>query len=248
MHHWLVHLCISISLFSLAASKAYADEPIELPDEELATESVLPIFDKTVAVRQRLVNTAGRLEFGAGAGLNLIEGLYNNFVFNFAGSYHLDEENAITLFAIIPNKGLSNQGEDLKGDLTLDAGAGGGFDASKAPMPELFFTGNYQFTAYYGKISVTKKKAMNLSLYGMGGIGAVKWSDKTEPLLNVGIGQKLYFNPNSAIRFDLQLMTYRGPDPTSQALPASGPSHDSGYFTTTTYFRSFLTVGLVFLL
>lgn len=246
MHQWLVHLCFSISLFSLGASQAYADEPIELPDEELATESVLPVFDKTVAVRQRLVNTAGRFEFGAGAGLNLIEGLYNNFVYNLAGSYHLNEERALTLFAIVPNSGLSNQGEALQNGEGLDNGKT--FDASKAPMPELYFSGNYQFTAYYGKISVTKKKAMNLALYGLGGLGVVKWTDKTEPLLNLGIGQKLYFNPNSAIRFDLQLMTYRGPDPTSKELATTDPSRDSDYFGQTTYFRSFLTVGLVFLL
>lgn len=246
MHQWLVRLCFSISLISLAASHAYADEAIELPEEELATESVLPVFDKTVAVRERLVNTAGRLEFGAGAGLNLIEALYNNYVYNLELGYHMNEESAITLMAVIPSGGLSNMGNDLKEGKGLNNGKT--FDASLAPAPELYFTANYQFTAYYGKISITKTKAMNLALYGLGGLGAVKWTDKTEPLVNVGIGQKLYFNPSMALRFDLQLMTYRGPDPTSVELLAGSGERGSDAFKQTTYFRSFLTMGLVFLL
>ncbi len=229
----------------LFACRGLAADTIEFPEEELATESVLPVFDKKVAVRERIVKSTGRFEIGGGAGLNLIEALYNNITFNGVASYHFNEESAFTLQAVFLNTSLSNMGKDLQAGKNLNSNT---FDASKAPAPEYLISGNYQFTAYYGKISTTKDSAMNLSLHGMAGGGMVSWGDSMEPMVNVGMGQRLYFTPNAALRFDLNLMMYQGPDPTSKPLTATGPSRDSDYFTKTLYFRSFLTAGLVFLL
>ena len=233
-------------LISSFLSAAYAAETIELPEEELATESVLPIFDKTVAVRNRLVKTEGRFEVGGGLGFNLIEGIYTNTVFNGALSYNFSEEKAVTIHGLIGSSELSNTGKDLK----MGKGLSGGktFDASLAPAPEMFLTGSYQFTAYYGKFSVSKTKAMNISLYGLGGGGFMTWSDgELSPILSAGVGQKVYFTPNVALRTDLQMMIYQGPDITSRDLPANGVKRESGYFSTETFFRPFLNAGVVFL-
>ena len=58
------------SLFSFIVFAAFTAraETIEFPEEELSTESVLPVFDKKVVVRQRAVKTAGRFEIGVGGG------------------------------------------------------------------------------------------------------------------------------------------------------------------------------------
>lgn len=247
LHHPIsrhLQLLVLAAIF-LFAGRIYAADPIEFPEEELARESVLPVFDKRVAVRERLVKTEGRFEVGGGAGLNLIEALYNNITFNFLGSYHFDEMQAFTFQAVFPSTKLSNMGKDLQAGKGLN---GAKFDASKAPAPEYLMSGLYQYTAYYGKISMTKEKAMNLSLHGMLGGGVVSWGDSVEPMVNVGMGQKLYFTPNFALRVDLNLMMYQGPDPTSKKLEPTDPKRDSDYFKKTLYFRSFLTAGVVFLL
>ena len=111
---------------------------------------------------------------------------------------------------------------------------------------------NYQFTAYYGKLSLSKQAVMNLSLYGLAGVGLVNWSDAAEVGLNFGVGQKLYFSPNLALRLDLTMAIYRGPDPTSpkttnnELLTGLEPL-GSDQFDTTVYFRPFLAGALVYL-
>jgi outer membrane beta-barrel protein len=243
--HHLQHLVLSAIFLIVGQNFVFAADAIEFPEEELAKESVLPVFDKKVAVRDRIVNTTGRFELGGGGGLNLIEALYNNITFNALASYNFDEMQAFTLQAIFPSTSLSNMGKDLQAGKGLNNKK---FDASKAPAPEYLVSGLYQYTAYYGKISMTKESTMNLSLHGMAGGGMVSWGDSMEPMLNVGMGQKLYFTPNVALRFDLNLMMYQGPDPTSKDLDPSDPARESDYFKKTLYMRSFLTAGVVFLL
>jgi len=239
----IVTVMLSAHSFALA-------QTIEFPEEELATESVLPVFDKTMVVRERTVKTAKRIEVGGGAGLNLVEPLYEQMVFNLTASYHLDELHGFNINSLFLSTGLSAAGEDLK--------AGNGlvppnkFDASRAPTVESMFFLNYQFTAYYGKISLAKQTVMNLSLYGTAGVGMVNWSDASEIGLSAGVGQKLYFTPNVGLRLDLMLALYQGPDPTNpnnagKSLPPTDPIRDSSYFDSTIYIRPFLTGALIVL-
>lgn len=239
----------AIAPFSFLGFVAQA-QTIEVPEEELATESVLPVFDKTVVVRERKIKTAGRFELGGGLGLNLAEPLYEQMVYNFTASYHFDELHGANLTGYFLSEGLSKAGKDLKAGLGLEAGDT--FDASRAPTVGSMFFANYQLAAYYGKISLTKQTVMNLSLYGLLGAGLVNWTDSTELALDVGVGQKLYFNNNLAFRLDLLLAIYQGPDPTAsnQAdhdLTAGGSALGSDDFESTIYMRPFLTGSLIYL-
>jgi outer membrane beta-barrel protein len=225
-------------------------ETIEFPDEELATESVLPVFDKTVVVRERTVKTAKRFEVGGGAGLSLVEPLYEQMVFNITASYHFDELHGVNVSGVLLSDGLSNAGSDLKAGKGLENSTP--FDASLAPTIQSMLFANYQFSAYYGKISLTKQKTMNLSLYGTVGGGIVNWSDTTTFGLDAGIGQKIYFTPNVGLRIDLMLAMYTGPDPTSPKtsngqLNSTSGSLGSDQFESTFYFRPFLTGAFVVL-
>src|SRR4051812_29530300 len=46
-----------ILLATFASKSVYASEVVEFPEEELARESVVPIFDQPEAVKKRLVTT-----------------------------------------------------------------------------------------------------------------------------------------------------------------------------------------------
>jgi outer membrane beta-barrel protein len=238
----------AVFLFAIfaGANFSYAAETMEFPEEELATESVLPVFDKKMVVRNRAITTEKRFEIGGGVGLNLIEALYSNITYNLTSTYHFTETHGLNIDFIMANTDLSNMGEDLK----AGKGIATNFDASLAPSPEYLIFGNYQFTTYYGKVSISKQKALNLSLYGLLGAGLVNWSDSTQPALNVGFGQKFYINNHFAVRLDLNLAAYRGPDPTSPKDNA--PLYNTGKkssdeFETIFYFRSFLRGALVYL-
>ena len=197
---------LAILLFSFQAFAV----TIEFPEEELARESVLPVFDNAVAVKSRLVPTAGRIEVGLATGFAMNEPFFNTTRFGGHVAYHLTETHAILLSGQMYTDGLGDNGKALAGT-DLNNGAGETFLRMEfAPQPAYHFFANYQITPYYGKISVFKDFVMNLSLYGMVGLGVVDVGGETAPALNIGMGQKFYFSKNWGIRADLGLMAYEG--------------------------------------
>ena len=89
------------------------------------------------------------------------------------------------------------------------------FNASLAPHKKSMIGLHYQYTAYYGKISLAKEMIMNLSLYGLMGGGAYIMDNYTAPMMNIGFGQRFYFTRNMAFRLDLLFSVYNGIDLTS---------------------------------
>jgi len=232
----------------LGASHARA-ETVDFSEDELAKESVLPVFDKTVVVRERAVKTEGRLEIGLGGGLNLVEPLYDQTVVSASLSYHLTELHGINVSGFILTQGLSQAGLDLQAGKGLKTGT---FDASRAPTVQSMYFANYQLSAYYGKVSLGKQSTMNLSLYGLIGAGLVNWTDANQFGFDVGVGQKMYFTPNFGLRLDLMTALYQGPDPTAphttnHALTAGGSDLKTDDFDSTFYIRPFLTLGLIYM-
>ena len=51
---------------------------------------------------------------------------------------------------------------------------------------------------------------MNLSLYGLAGVGVIDVGGEATPAFNLGLGQKFYVSKNWGFRFDLGLMAYSG--------------------------------------
>ena len=49
-----------MTIIFLLSSLAHAADEIEVPDDELAKESVLPVFDSVISVKNRNVTTSGR--------------------------------------------------------------------------------------------------------------------------------------------------------------------------------------------
>ena len=201
----MINKTLILLILAMGPCAALADD-IEFPDEELARESVLPVFEHPKSVLHRNITTAERIEVGGGVGMELNEPYYNDFNFNLQGTYHMDETNAVNVLGLMWGSGLSTYGEQLK------AGGEGSsafppFDASKAPHSKWALIGNYEFTAYYGKISITKQSVMNLNLFGIAGLGYLNMDSTNTFLLNLGIGQNFYFTKNFALRFDIRALS-----------------------------------------
>ncbi|MBK8204652.1 MAG: outer membrane beta-barrel domain-containing protein [Bdellovibrionales bacterium] len=240
----LVSNYLYLFLAVIFATPSYADT-IEFPEDELASESVLPVFDKLANVKNRNVVTEKRIELGGGFGFNLMDPFYNPLNFHGSVSYHFDEIHGVNLAAAFWQSGLSSYGEQLRKGEGLD---GDYFDASRAPHPKYMFMANYQYTAYYGKISYSKKLVMNLSMFSLAGVGMIGLDDQSVVALNVGVGEKFYFTPNLALRLDLRALIYRGPDPTTKRLLPTDPIHPSSAFDEGTFIHALMTLALVYLL
>jgi len=222
---------------------------IRFPDEELATETVLPVFDNPVSVRNRNVVTSRRFELGGNAGYMLTEPFFNPVNVSGSLSYHLNEDHGVNLFGTFFLSGVSQNTENLNNP----AGSTDGVrpNLQFAPRPRWLLLANYQFTGYYGKISLSKDSVMNLSLLGTAGVGGYYIGDQIFPTFSVGLGQKFYFTPNFGIRFDLRVLMYQGPDVLSgnKLILANANSEvSSDRFNKRLFISSILTAGVIWLI
>lgn len=223
---------------------------IEFPNEELAAESVLPVFDHPEAVKNRLVPTEKRLELGVFGTYSMTEAFNNPFAFGGVATYHISETHGINLMGQMYMSGISNYANQLNPIPKADGTAGTtNMNLQYAPAPKYLFLGSYQYNAFYGKISMAKDFVMNLSLYGLAGLGAMGIGDSTVPVASLGLGQKFYLGHSIALRLDLRGLVYNGPD------VLSGPNLDTktsevsaSAFSSKLQFGTLLSAGVVYLL
>lgn len=241
---WLGSLGLAVAVIVQADRTLAATTPIQFPDEELAAESVLPVFDENVSVKNRNVETARRIEIGAMGGHSLTEPFFNPWSVGGTLSYHIDETHGVNLFGLYYLQGASDYSRQLNPipNTTVNA------NLQLAPEPKYLGLVNYQFTAYYGKLSLTKDAVMNLSLYGLLGGGMINIGDESKPVASVGLGQKFYFNSSFALRFDLRFLAYQGPDVLSRNLSGVTETQPAAAFDQKMRFDSILSFGAVFLL
>ncbi len=179
-----------------AASAAFA-EVVEFSEDELATESVMPVFDRSEIVRNRSIPMTKRLEAGLDVGWALTEAIYGAYNLGANITYHLNEERGINLHYTSYLPGVSTYADQLYGQY--------GLDYSRAPAPKSSYFLNYELKMYYGKMSFSKETVLNLSLYSLLGAGMVNYAHKSYPSINIGLGQRFYFTKKFALRFDMKL-------------------------------------------
>jgi outer membrane beta-barrel protein len=191
---------------------AFAEEVVELPTEELATESVYPVFDKPVSVKNRNVLTAGRYEIGGYYGNALTEPIFNVSKFGVAGYYHMNEEHAVGVFFESNASGLSKYGEQLK-DVPGSNGSRVNMDLTRAPAPVSTLMVDYNFKAFYGKMSLSKSAVFNLATFGTAAAGMITYQNKAYPGIALGLGQKYYITRQFSLRWDLRMFMNNAPIP-----------------------------------
>lgn len=240
------HLIALLAVLFCCAPATFADD-IEFPDEELARETTLPVFEKRRAVLNRSVLTEGRLELGAGFGLEMNEPYYNDYMFQLTGTYNINETSAINVQGLMWMDGLSNYGEQLKVGRTSPTVVPP-FDASKAPHPKWGLFGNYEFIAYYGKISLTKQAVMNLNLFGIAGLGYINMDTANAVALNLGVGQNFFFTKRFGLRADLRWLIFQGPNATTVNLGPNTQPPPASSFGNRIYYNSQAALSAVFIL
>ena len=230
------YLSLFVVLFVTLPSFA---EKVQFPDEELARESVLPVFDRNVSVMNRNVNTAGKTEVGIFGGMNLKEAFYAPMLLGFGATYHMNEVHGVNVKFLSFLGGNSTYADELQDKYS--------WDFQFLPKPEYAALGHYQYTMYYGKMSLTKSMVFNLSLYGMLGGGIIGFSGTALPNLSAGFGQKFYLTPNSAIRADLRLLSFQGPDIVSRRVDNLDSQMAVSDFDKKLLFYTVMTVGYVYM-
>jgi outer membrane beta-barrel protein len=204
---------IAVVLFALTAR---AQEVVEIPEEELARESVLPIFDTPDVVKSRLVTLTKKIEFGAFFGMNVNEAFYDQLLYGAQASYHLTEMSAIGVMFSMINAQSSQYVPQLNEVSTPP------LHYELLPKPKYFFLLNYEFTPFYGKMSVTKQTIINLTTFCTLGLGMFALGDSQTPLLGIGVGQNFFFGKSWGLKIDMRGLIYQGIDPVSVDVNSYG--------------------------
>ena len=234
---------VAVSLGRLASARA---EVIQFPDEDLATESVLPVFDRPEAVKSRVVELKNRIELGGLFGYALTEPFFNPMQFGGTLSYHFNEVHGVNVLATTFLSGLSNEGRQLNPIPGLNPPRN--MNLQFAPQPKMLWLASYQYSGFYGKLSLTKSYVMNLHLYGLLGAGMYTIGDTSYPTVSLGVGQKFHFTPNFSLRFDIRALAYNGPNPTSIRLDEQTSVQPNSRFEERLYLEGLLNVGLSYAL
>ncbi len=193
---------------------------IEFPEEELAKESVLPVFEGgTTAVKSRRVNTKQRFEVGPMGGMIFNEPFFSPLAYGIHAGYHTNEFHSFAINAFMRNDEISSDARQADSDLLSQSGPAARINFEVVPVPKYVVTFDYQMTPYYGKISLSKDTVMNLALYVFGGAGATDLGGEVTWLANLGVGSNLFFTRNFGIRLDMKFLLYEGLNVTSN--PAS---------------------------
>lgn len=234
---------IIIVLALLLHKAAFAADVVELPPEELAQESVLPVFDKPVSVKNRNVVTAGRIDVDLFYGYAMTEPIANVSKLGVGAYYNLNENHALGVFFANNLSGLSDYAKQIE-----QTPATNKLDFSRAPMPKNTIMLDYNLKAFYGKMSLTKSVVFNTVLYGSGALGMVQYEHKSYPAIALGLGQKFYFNKHWALRFDLRLYAHQGPIPfLAGKMGVNDPKPIAGDFQERVLYTTNLDVGLSYL-
>jgi outer membrane beta-barrel protein len=198
-------LIIPFLLATLFAANVYAASDIELPPEELAKETVLPVFDRVEMVRARRVKTDGKWEVGGTFSWAMSEPIFNTTKYGISAYKHTDEQNAWGLQYFSYSTGLSDYAKQLHKKY--------GLDYNRAPKPQYGFFGDYNLQLFYGKMSISKNTTINTHLLALLSLGETQWENKAYPGMTMGVGYKFYFTPTFSLRTDLRLFISEAPTP-----------------------------------
>lgn len=187
---------------------------IEFPEDELAKESVLPVFEGgTVAVKSRRVVTKQKIEVGPMLGMIFNEPFFSPLNYGIHAGYHMNEFHSFAINGFMRDESLSGDAEQIDKDLASDGAQIINFPV--VPLPKYLITLDYQMTPYYGKISLSKETVMNLALYVYGGIGATDLGGEMTWIADLGVGSNLWFTKNFGLRLDMKFLLYEGLNVTS---------------------------------
>lgn len=229
-----------ILVLSLGWSGSAVADLVELPQDELAKESVLPVFDRPVSVRNRNIVTEGRFDANLVYGTALSEPINNVSRAGLGVYYHTSENHAFGLLFAKSSTGQSKYAQQLFDQYQLDF--------SRVPAPESAALFDWNYKMFYGKMSLTKSAVLNLSLYSTLAAGMVKYTHKSYPAVAAGLGQKFYLGKNFALRFDLRLYAHQAPIPFLEGfLKTNNPKPTPDMFAERLTYTSILDVGLTYL-
>lgn len=217
---------------------------IRFPDEELAPESVLPVFeDRKNVTMNRRVQLKNKLGLRGSFLGRMDEPFFHPFTFVGGLEFFFNETHGVRLSSVYFWPGLSNIGLKVAQVSVAREGEGGDqikatFAPEKIHHPQYGFFLSYALSPTYGKISLATNVVTNLNLSMYAGLGVLaldvdninypsdlRWTYAGWVEFNqkIFIGRRFYFHGS------LSFLIYHAPNPVwcSRPHPNAGIQDDS---------------------
>lgn len=228
---------VCLVLLSMFSIESYAVK-IQFPEDELASESVLPKFDNPEPVKNRNVVTKGRFEITGMFGWTLNDVFVDPMTFGALATYHLTEIHALQFYY---NK-FSAKENDYPAQIDSETGVA----IPNPAVPESAMLLSYQITPYYGKLSITNQGVTNMSFFGTAGIGTYAVDGDNNFAMSAGLGTKVYLTNRLSLRVDYRWFFFQAKDPIGDVDQGSDGTIDKT-LEDRAQFNSILTLGAGFL-
>ena len=204
-------------------------QEIRFPTEELARESVFPVFeDNNQATMNRKVSLKYKLDLFGSAFLRGDEPFYFRLLVSSGLGFYLSEKYGLSLTGFYFMPGRSANGKNL---LSVESKAEGyipnRFDTTLAPHPQWAVFLNYVVSPFYGKISLSKKMVTNFNVSLSAGVGLIHLAQNEcslcesvsltgvmwRPAVWLGIKQRIFLGKRFYFYSSFGFLTYYGPNP-----------------------------------
>ena len=206
-------------------------------DDELPSESVIPITDNNSSVLNKKIKFAKRFQVDLNTGSVLDEPLVNASYFLFRGSYYTTEEYSFGLGIRSRFGGKTTYSEQLyQGTAQLE------FDRAPSPTQSHFVSFGYNF--YYGKISLGKNVVVPASTKLDTDFGMQTFGTSTKPFLQTAVTQSFYINTHISVGLSIGLSLAQTYDSTSVNIRLTQPIPSESSFASKMQTNQYLSLNL----
>ena len=215
----------------------YVVKDTVVDDDELPSESVIPITDNSSSVLSKRVTFAKRFQIDLGTGSVLDEPLINSSYFVFRGSYYTAEEYSFGLGGRSRFGGKTTYSQQLnEGTAQLE------FERAPAPTESYFVSFGYNF--YYGKLSLGKSLVIPASTKLDTDFGMQTFGSSSKPFLQSAVTQSFYLNRHISIGLSIGLSLAQTYDSTSVNIRSTQPVPSESAFSTKMQTNQYLSLNL----
>lgn len=206
-------------------------------DDELPSESVIPITDNNSSVLNKKVKFAKHFQLDLGTGSVLDEPLINANYFIIRASYYTTEEYSFGLGLRSRFGGKTTYSEQLgEGSARLE------FQRAPQPTTSNFVSFGYNF--YYGKISLGKNVVVPAATKLDTDFGMQTFGTTSKPFLQSAITQSFFVGNHVAVGLSIGVSLAQTYDSTSVNIRSTQPIPSESAFSTKMQTNQYLSVNL----
>ncbi len=189
---------------------SFVSANIEFSEDALAPESVLPVFPRSVYVKSRNIVKKGSMEVQVSGGVSVNNPFFKAYPVGGSVGYYFTEEHGVQfLFGYLVG-GKSNYATALERDTRSSPGGLGAANFNNFPAQKMLGLLHYEYSPFYGKLSLAKWLNFNMDVVASAGGGMVFLEDGSFPTASLGLGLRFYFGKSFGLRINMYSLFRKG--------------------------------------